>query len=718
MNELRQRIGRGHFVFGKFDPVGRSVPYAPIASACGELVRSILTEPAHSLATWRQRILEAVGVNGKVIAGLVPAIELVIGAQPDVQELEPSESQNRFELVFQSFLEVFASADHPLVMFLDDLQWADAASLRLLARFLVGRPRGNVLFVGAYRDNEIGASHSLTLALAELRKAGAAIHELALRPLALDDVRRFLADTLGGDSPAIAELASLALRKTHGNPFFLGQFLTTLAKDGALVFDTTARRWAWDLAQVEATLVTDNVVELMIGKLRRLSTATQHVLSLAACIGHSFDTHMLAQIAEHPEADLAALRWEPLRDGLVRGEAGDTGDRDDNPAYAFSHERVRQAAYALLADHDKQVAHVRIGRVVMAQCDRRDREFEIVNHMNLGAALIASREERLALARANLSAARRARGAAAYSAALDLVAACLRLLDGDPWRETYDLALAAYHVTAECEFLTARFDAAFAALDAIEANARTKLDRASALEMRVLILTSRNRPHEAITHGLAAARLLGADLPPLGADLGLAIAGEVAAIQAALEGRTIESLLELPAMTDPEKLALVSLHHRMNPAVTQTNPQLMTLNVLKAVNLALRHGNSPVSSYFYVCYGLVMAVQGKYDIAYQFGRLGVRLDLMTDNRAIDAATHMVFAAFVAFWRKPIAESVDYLRRALKMSLETGSNIYAGYSSTFLHLYRFLKGDVLDEIRAGGRQFNAMLMRMGDAVTPA
>jgi predicted ATPase/serine phosphatase RsbU (regulator of sigma subunit) len=698
VNELR---GAGHFVSGRFDPVGRAVPYAAIAAACGELVRSILTGSAQVLASWRQRLLAAVGVNGRIVAGLVPEIELVIGPQPPVAELEPSESQNRFEAVFHAFLGAFM----PLAMFLDDLQWADVASLRLIRTLLVNRPVGHVLVVGAYRDNEVDAAHPLALALAELRKDGAAVGAIELRPLGADDVRRWLADSLGGDRDAIGELAAIAVRKTHGNPFFLSQFLTTLAKDGVLVFDTDARRWTWNVARVEDTLVTDNVVDVMIGRLRRLAPPTQRALSLAACIGHTFDTEMLSAIAE--TADVATLLWEPLRDGLVRGS--------DEASYAFSHDRVREAAYALLAETDKQATHLRIGRLITARSG--DHAFDIVNHMNRGAALIASREERLALARMNLSAARRARAAAAYATALELVSVCVALLGGDRWGDTHNIAFAAQLVIAECEFLTARFDDAFASVAVAEQRARTVVERAAALDLRMLILLNLNRMHEAAAVGVDGARLLGSDMPPLGSELGPAIGAEIAAIQAALAGRTPEELIDLPTMTDPEKRALVAMHHRLNPAAIQTDGKLMVLNILKAVNLSLRHGIAPVSCYFFTSYGLLMAAQGQLDLAYRFGRLGIRLDLAGDNRSIDAPTHMVFAAFCAFWRRPITESLDYHRRALGMSVENGNHIYVGYCSTFLSLYRFFAGDNLDDIRAEGRKFAERLARLGDKVNP-
>lgn len=703
----------GHFVSGKFDQIARSVPYAAFSRAGSDLIRAILTEPPTALARWRQKILDALGPNGRLVIDLVPELELVIGPQPKAQELGPTESQHRFERAIQEFLFAFASPRHPLVLFLDDLQWADPASLRLLQLVLADRHRGHLLVVGGYRDNEVGSDHPLRLALADLRGAGATVHEIRLEALKLADIGQLIFDTLGSRSEDVLPLARLVLSKTDGNPFFVNQFLTALHKDALLSFDSGGRRWTWDLARIEDSGATDNVVEFVLAKLNRLTPASRRVLRLAACIGHEFDRDTLAVIAEETPGDVAAHLRESLRDGLLIA----LDAPEVNPRYRFLHDRVQQAAYSLIDQASKREAHLRIGRLLMAHGPgvADDRVFEIVNHMNIGAALIADPEERRAVARLNVSAARRARDAAAHSLASKLLSVGLDLLGESAWTLDYELTHTAHLLEAECAFASGQVDEAFRIVEIIEREAKSALDRATARDLKTLMLTSMNRMEEAIACGVETARQLGMDFPGTEEELGPAIGAEFGALGGALAGRTIESLIDLPAMTNRESLALLNALYQIIPAATQLRPQVMVLAVAKAVNLALARGNGPMSSYFYVCYGLVQAVMGDYETGYRLGQLGIQLNERTKHHAVDGANHFVFAAFVAAWRKPLSECIYHLKLGLKVSLDAGDHLHAGYCACFHSLYRLFRGDSLDDLATELPDFTELLEKTKDVV---
>jgi predicted ATPase/serine phosphatase RsbU (regulator of sigma subunit) len=703
----------GHFVSGKFDQIARSVPYAALSRAGGDLIRAILTEPPQALAGWRQKIVDALGPNGRLMIDLVPELELVIGPQPKAQELGPTESQHRFERTMQEFLFAFASPRHPLVLFLDDLQWADPASLRLLQLLLMDRHRGHLLVVGGYRDNEVGPDHPLRLAIADIRGAGATIHEIGLEALTLVDITQLISDTLGSRSEEILPLARLVLSKTDGNPFFVNQFLTALHKDGLLSFDGGERRWTWDLARIEGSVATDNVVEFVLAKLNRLAPESRRVLRLAACIGHEFDRDTLAVIAEETPGDVAAHLREALREGLVLPLHAS----EVNARYRFLHDRVQQSAYSLIDPASKREAHLRIGRLLMARGPGAgdDHVFEVVNHMNIGAALIADPEERRAVARLNVAAARKARDAAAHSLATTLLSVGLELLGETAWTADYDLAHTAHLLQAECAFAGGQLEAAFRIVEVIEGRAKSALDRTAARDLKTLMLTSMNRMEEAIACGVETARLLGMDFPGTEEDLGPAIGAELGALGAALAGRTIESLIDLPAMTDPESLALLGALYQIIPAATQLRPQIMVLVVAKAVNLALARGNGPMSSYFYVCYGMVQAVMGDSETGYPLGQLGIKLNEQRKHHAVDGANHFVFAAFVAGWRQHLSECIYHLKLGLKVSLDAGDHIHAGYCASFHSLYRLFRGDSLDDLATELPDFTELLEKTGDVV---
>lgn len=737
VGELQRQIAtKGHFVTGKFDQLGRHIPYAPISRACGDLVRSVLTESPESIAVWRHKILDAVGPNGQVIVDLVPELALVIGAQPKQQELGPTESQHRFERTFSAFLAVFAAADSPLILFVDDLQWADPASLRLIHVLLTSLARNPLLLIGAYRDNEVDAVHPLSLALAELRKAGVAPVEIKLAPLGLDDATALVADALAAPRAQVEPLARLVLDKTLGNPFFLSQFLTMLYQEQLLEFDTVARSWRFDVERIERATVTDNVVDFMVGKLRRLGTATQQILMIAACVGHQFDRRTLSLVAGRSSSEVAADLWDALREGVVvpldlgseylhEGEArhgGSSGDADDaglNPSYRFLHDRVQQAAYAMVPERERAQMHLRIGRTIVAAGGGRvpdERLFEVVNHLDLGASLVTDAGERRELARLNLAAGRRALDAAAHASALDLLDTGLGLLGELPgeggWKTDYAAALAGHLAKAQCAYVMGRPDDAFRVLDEIERSATDVVDRAAALELRILILSSTNRLKESTECGVAAARLLGAVLPDNDDELGPAIGATFGAVAAALGDRTIESLIDLPLMTDPRSLALVRVFHRTIPAAVQYNPRLMTLVVAKAIDVALQRGNSPEMSYFYVCWGLVMAVMGDAERSHRAGQLGLRLNERLNHVVVEAPSRFVFGALVEHWTRPLSDGMDDLQKGLKASLDAGHYFYASFCTMFHAIYRLFRGDALEDVAAQVRDITDLQHRSG------
>jgi predicted ATPase/GAF domain-containing protein/signal transduction histidine kinase len=715
-------VNQGSFVAGKFDQLNRNVPYAPIVQAYRELVRMVLTESTSGLAAWRTALVEALGPNGKLMTDLIPELALVIGPQPPVPQLGPSESQNRFELALQNFLQVFTSAKHTLVIALDDLQWADAASLRLIHLMLTAGG-GHLLVIGTYRDNEVGAVHPLSLALQDLRNAGATTNEITLAPLGLADVRTLVRETLRTDAPDVDVLVEVALRKTRGNPFFLNQFLMTLDREGLMCFHAETRKWTWDLERIESEVVTDNVVEFMVAQLQRLPAETRDMLQLAACVGHQFDRSALAVLAEQPPSAVSTHLYDALREGMVvrldGARAGADGDdeNENDATYRFLHDRVQQAAYSLIAESDKAAAHLRIGRLMRdsAGTIKDEDVFDVVGHLNRGVALMTV-DERRSLVRLNLKAGTKARDAAAHRTAIDLLTKCLALAGDDAWTTDYDVAYPATLAKAECAFVCGDLDEAFRLLDVVDARAATTFERVPACVLRITILTNMSRVLDAAACGAAAARMQGAALPTDPAAIGAAIGEKFGAVMAALGGRPYEVLLDLPAMECPHKLALVQTLFTSIPSTYQTSQDMAALMILEATSLALEHGNSPLSSYFHVMFGIVVAVATKdVDARYRLGRVGIELNERLGVGAVEGASRFVFGALVSHWSRPYAESLDSFRRSLKASLDVGDFIHAGYSSALAVFHRFARGEDLGELSTDIEDFVDLLGRTGDVI---
>ena len=414
VNELHKVLvpPRGLFASGKFDQYKRNIPYATLAQAFQSLVREILGKSDAEMGQWRSALLDALGPNGQLMVNLIPELALVIGEQPPVPELPQQEWQSRFQLVFRRFLGVFARPEHPLALFLDDLQWLDSATLDLIEHLLLHPDVRHLFLVGAYRDNEVGPSHPLARMLATIREAGGEVREILLSALLRDDVERLLADALLTDPARVRPLAALVFEKSEGNPFFTIQFLLALKEEALLAFDPGTAAWTWDVQRIRAKGFTDNVADLMAAKLSRLAPSTQKALGHLACLGNAAETATLALVDGESEQSMHAALWDAVSAGLVI--------RSDR-TYAFLHDRIREAAYALIGEAERAMAHLRIGRLLAANTAPEALEekiFEAVNQFDRGAAMIVTQEEREQVARLNLVAGKRAKAATAYAAAL------------------------------------------------------------------------------------------------------------------------------------------------------------------------------------------------------------------------------------------------------------------------------------------------------------
>src|SRR5271154_1314707 len=481
VNELHKVLvpPRGLFASGKFDQYKRDIPYSTLVQAFQSQVRQLLGKSDIELAIWRDALVESLGPNARLMTDLIPELKLIIDAPPPVPELDPQQAQGRFQLVFRRFIGVFARQEHPLALFLDDLQWLDAATLDLLEDLLTQSDLRHLMLIGAYRDNEVDATHPLRHKLDAIRQAGALVQEIHLAPLACDDFKQLIADALRCDPAHVAPLAQLVEEKTAGNPFFVVQFLYTLAEEGLLRLDHDAVCWSWDLDRIHAKGYTDNVVDLLVGKVTGLPVKTQQALQQLACLGNVATIAMLSTILEVPEAQVHADLWLAVRQELVE-------HLEDS--YRFMHDRVQEAAYSLVPEALRAEAHLRIGRLLAAQTPTEKREeavFEIVGQLNRGGALITQREERDQLAELNLIAGKRAKRSTAYASALAYLNAGRTQLAEDCWERQHALIFALELNRAECEFLTGQSSVAEARLAVLSQRATTTVERAIVACLRI-----------------------------------------------------------------------------------------------------------------------------------------------------------------------------------------------------------------------------------------
>lgn len=693
VNELHKLLvpARALFASGKFEQFKTDVPYATFAHAFRILIRQLLGKSEDELSKWREALSEALHPDGSLIQDLVPELTIILGDQPPVIDLPPKDAQRRFQRVVRRFISVFAQPEHPLVLFLDDLQWLDAATIDLVGDLITAGDVHNLLLVGAYRSNEMAALHPLSRKLDTLQQCGARVRTITLPPLALDDVQQLLADTLNTAFDHVLPLASLVQKRTGGNPFFAIQFLNSLADEGLLAFDHDATRWSWNQERTLAKGSTDNVVDLIERKLARLPEDTQQTLRQLACLGNTAEAAMLHIACESSPETVDADLWEAMRQGLIL--------RTEH-AYKFAHDRIQEAAYSTIPESQRADAHLRIGRLLAAHASPKNREgaiFDIVNQLNRAAAQITSRDERAQLAELNLTAGKRAKASAAYVSALKYFSAGAVLISQDARIEQRDLAFSLELHRAECEFLTGDFAAAEVSLTRLWSAVANPVDRAAVACLRCDLYTTLNQSDHAVEVCLTYLRYLGIEWSPHPTD------GEVRReydqTWALLGDRKIEQLIDLPLMTNPEARATLNvLSHAMSPALF-IDINLATLLLWRMVNISLVHGNTDASCYAYVHAGATAGPKfGNYMAGFQFGRLAYDLVERHDLKKYRARTYLAYGVCVESWTKHWRLAREPIRNALDIAYTAGDLTYVGYSWQNLIGNLLAVGDPLADVQ--------------------
>ncbi|MFT3956461.1 MAG: AAA family ATPase [Piscinibacter sp.] len=673
---------KGYFLSGKFDQVARGVPFGALIQAFRALVRQLLTESEQRLVHWREALSAALGVNGGVLAEVIPEIEYIVGAQPAPVVLGSVEAQNRFQRVLQNFVAAVARPEHPLVLFLDDLQWADAATLALLEPLLTGGDCGCLMLMGAYRDNELEATPRLASTLAALDRAGVALQRLRLGPLAGADLAELVADTLRIGVPQAAPLAELVQRKTGGNPFFVIQFLKLLEREGHLRFDAEAGVWGYRLEEIAGAPLADNVVALMTSSIQRLAPRAQYALTLAACIGSRFDAATLALASEQSPAALVKDLVAAVDDGLlvaVDGAAGETG------SYAFLHDRVQQSAYALIPAERREMVHLSVGRLLRARASAETMEagaFDIVQHLNLGRRLIRDADERRDVAALNLTAGRRAKSATAHDSALELFQAGIELLGDEADEGDGTLAFALRLEAAESRYLCGQFDAALADLAALLERPRPAMARAQVARLRSVAFENMGRYADALASAHEGLALFGLVFPTTASGKAAALEHEIAAIATLRGARDIAALAELPRMDDESmRLQMRMLTDMWSAAYILGDPTLARLISATMVRLSLQHGNVEESAYGYVTHAITVGpVRGEYAAAHAYGLLALEVNRRFDDTRLRAKIHQQFHAHVNLWCQPWRTCLPYAREACRAGLDNGDFLYAAYGA--------------------------------------
>ncbi|MEH1780696.1 MAG: AAA family ATPase [Nostoc sp.] len=718
VNEVHKPIARqrSYFIKGKFDQFQRDIPLSGLVQALRDLISQILSETDAQIQQWKSKILSALSTQSQIIINVIPELEIIIGKQPPSAELAGSAAQNRFNLLFQRFIQVFTTQDHPLVIFLDDLQWADTASLKFIQLLMDGTSsrlakdqenihenKGSLLLISAYRDNEVSNLHPLHLTLQEVINTGGIINTIKLLPLSQVDLNQLIADTLRCPEAIAVPLTQMVFLKTEGNPFFASQFLKLLYDDGLIKLDFDAGHWSYDITKIKTLSLTDDIVEFMGIKIGKLPQNVQNVLKLSACIGNEFDLKMLSLVNEKSVVDTASDLWQALLEGLVIPQKDGYNFTPENdrqllsfstresenlsinnsqlPKYKFVHDRVQQAAYSLIPKDKIKQIHLKIGLLLLKNTPVTEREeniFELVNHFNIAAEFITHQAKRNELAEMSLIAGRKALISTAYSSALKYLTTGIDLLADDSWDTQYDITLALYNTTTEAAYLSGDFEYTEKFIQAVLLKAKTPLDQVKAYEVKIQSYGAQGKELEAVHIAKTFLKTLGVEFPtnPSQSDIQLAI--ETTYVK--LAHRSIQDLIELPEITEAQPLIIMRILSSTIGLAYTVAPELLLFIILKQINLSIKFGNSPLSAFAYVMYGVMLCgVIGDIDSGYKFGKLADSLLPNFQTKEVTGKVMETFNHLVRHWKEHLKQTLKPLLESYTINLEVGDMEFAAYA---------------------------------------
>ncbi|MEG4276947.1 AAA family ATPase [Microcoleus sp. MON1_C1] len=712
VSEIQKPITRqrGYFISGKFDQFKRNIPYASLIQAFQSLIQQLLAENSQKIQDWQHQLLAPLGNAGQVIIDVIPELELVIGKQPAVPELAPTEAQNRFNRLFKEFIHVFAQKEHPLVIFLDDLQWSDSATLKLMELLATDPDSKYLLLIGAYRDREVSSTHPLMQTVEYLEQTGTIINKLVLQPLSLAQVTELISETLN-DSERIHPLAELIWNKTGGNPFFVTQLLNTLYQEKLLKFDFTGLlstgmkgQWQWNIEDIQAIGITDkSVVELVASRIQKLPEITREVLKLAACVGDNFTLDVLSTVnAKSPSATATEL-WDALQAGLIlplnesyliplfldRESAVNLNFNSSRVGYKFLHDRVQQAAYSLIPDDEKKATHLSIGKLLLENTppDKvEERIFDIINQLNVGIDCLTQQSEKDELAGLNLMAGHKAKAANAYQPAVKYLNVGISLLAPDSWVRNYDMTLRLYVETLEAEYLNTNFEQAEVLAEVVLRSAKNQLDIVKVYQLKILFYQAQSQMLKAVETGLEVLEMLGVNL---------------------LDQQTIpvpklpriEELENLPVMTDPYQLAAMEILTALYPPAYIAKPEIVSSLVLTMVNLCIDRGHSALATFPYTLYGTILCgSEGDIEAGYYAGLIALKLLEQFNATQQKAKVSVMFNGHIRIWKESTKNTLPSFLEGRSFGLESGDLEWAIYNSKHYIANLFLVGEPLDFVK--------------------
>lgn len=679
---------RGYYTSGKYDQTRKDVPYSSILQAFKELMKQILAEGEERIRLWKENLLKHLGPNGKIITDVIPEVELIIGEQPDVAELGPEETYNRFIMVFKNFISVFSRAEHPLVVVLDDVQWADSASYQMIKTIVTDPDIKYLYMICAFRDNEVDKNHPLTITLDAIREAEVQLNTILLTPLLSSQVNLLVSNFLRCHETESEQLSQLIYTKTQGNPFFVNQFFKTLYDSKMITMDLH-KGWKWDVDKINELQVTDNVVELMTENITGLPEDILRILKTSACIGNFFDLEILAVMMNQPMDTTLNDLGKTIEAGLIF---------QSEDSYRFHHDRIQEAAYSLIPENEKVQMHNQIGTYLLNKMEGKkinEKILYIVNHLNAGRSVITDQKEKYRLAELNLVAMNKALASVAYESALNYSTVCLELIGENCWENNYSLSLTIHNQTAKAAYLHAEYQYLEQLSETIHKHAKNLLDTLDIYETVMQANITQGKLTEVLDMGINVFNKLGFRFPLKPKTYHIAL--ELFRTRLAYSKNNIEKNLELKEMEDPRYLACMSISSILGSIAYLIRPKLWLLLCAFSTRIHLRHGNSPVSPYAFTAYAAAQCTLNNIDIGYQFGKLGLATINQNSRNKYDTRACFVMNCYVRHWQEPVKDTIQHLDYSYQLGLDTGDLEFVTFSLLVKGYHLFISGNNLDDL---------------------
>lgn len=715
VGELHRPLIERHafFITGRYDPYKKNIPYSGFIEAFQELIQLILTESEEVILMWKEKLKAALGVNARVIVDVVPELSYILGEIPPGFTEDTQEMQNRFNFFFQKFISLYATPETPLVLFLDDLQWADAASLNLIEMILTNLRTSGLLLIGAYRNHDTPPLHPLKSMISRITHGGGMITEIDVPPLSLENLEEMMVDTLHQSKDKCRTIAKVIFEKVRGNPFFAIQFLTFLYDKRLLYKDNENHAWQWDIEQIEKMEVSENVVDLLVSKLQGCSSELRRTLEIASCIGSEFDIKLLLEISGVQFPLLVQTLIEGIREGFILAEediqpyqwvekSEDIKNVSFKP-FKFLHNRIQQACYQLLNPEEREEFHYQIGSYLQHKYKDDEHVFEIISQLNSARRLIVSPKEQKECAQMNLTAATKAIRTAAFETAANLLQIGISFLPENKWKDDYTLTLNLFTLYAETQYFLCNFEEASNLFDQVLEHAQSDTDKVMVCTRKVRLFVNSANYKEAIKWGREGLKLLGVHLPT--GNLKFHLLWELVKVKWSLFNKDPESLLTLPTLQDKKQLEMMQLFYMLIPPAYLSSRELFAFVVLKGLNLTLKYGNGPMTPYIYASYGIIL--NGLFENlkgAYSFGKLALALNGKFEDKQYVPPTRFLVGTFLLSVQKPLKDSIEILQKGFEIATAKGDFINAVFCLGMMFTNKYLTAQRIELLAKEGKTY--------------